>query len=115
MWARYIELILAAWLLASPWLFGGEFATSLACGIVTLVLAGLSFRTRWRRMHLGLLGVAAWLIAGGWLATRAADGAPPSAQNEILVGLVLATFAIVPSDALRPPATWRAQRALDDD
>jgi hypothetical protein len=33
--------------------------------------------------------------------------AAPALQNELLTGLLLAMFAIIPNDAARPPCSWR--------
>jgi hypothetical protein len=53
------------------------------------------------------LPVTAWLIAYG----RIAGGIDPTpaSQNHVLVGLLLAMLAIVPSMCLEPPQAWRAR------
>jgi hypothetical protein len=114
MWARVLELLLAAWLALSPFVLrhprarAGLWADDLACAALVGVLAACSFVPALRRAHLGSLAVAAWLAAWGWWNTR--DGADPFAQNWIVCGLLLGMLAIVPSDALRPPPRWRAFR-----
>jgi hypothetical protein len=114
MWGRWCELLLGLWLLASPWVVPyGEMGTAstLLAGVATLLLAGISFYPRWHQAHLALLAVAAWLTLHGWLLTRGEGADPPGAQNEIIVGLLIATFAIVPSAAMDPPPGWAAAKA----
>lgn len=118
MWARHMELALGLWLLTSPFVFrhasdrSGLWAHDLLIGaaVVSLALA-----THWRplrRAHLVLLPLAVWLMGAGWWAARGAGIHPPAAyQNWILVGLLLAMFAIVPSRASRPPKPWRRRRS----
>jgi len=119
MWARNLELAFGLWLALSPFVFGhpGEAAllwtNDLACAAVIVVLALASYARRWRRVHLGQLVVAAWLIGFGWVSAH--ETATPASQNHILVGLLLAMFAIVPSRASEPPLPWRdAARAGAD-
>lgn len=114
MWARHMELALGLWLAVSPfalryeavetWLWIHDFA--LASLVVTLSLAA-----HWhplRRVHLLLLAAAGWLVGLGWWQTWGSGMHPhPAYQNWILVGLMLAMLAIVPSDASRPPEGWR--------
>lgn len=111
MWARDMELMLGLWLLASPFVFAHRadaphlWAHDLALGAAIAAIALAAHWTPLRRLHLLLLPVATWLIAFGWWATRDALAAAP--QNWIVVGLVLAMFAIVPSCASDPPESWR--------
>lgn len=109
MWGRWCEIAFGLWLLASPWVVPGSTTyrwSCIVCGATAILFAAASFRRRWHLVHLATLGVAAWLMLHGWLGTRG-EGNPPAPQNEILVGLVLATFAIVPSEAFRPSLPWR--------
>jgi len=114
-WARHMELALGAWLLVSPFVLRHTaertflWAHDLAVGALVV---GVALACHWRpleRAHLVLLGVAAWLIGLGWWRTWQSDGIHPDAafQNWLLVGLMLAMFAVVPSDASRPPRPWR--------
>ena len=108
MWARICEMSLGAWMIATPWIFEAGSWIDLAFGVVTVLLAALSFRRTMRRAHLGILLVAVGMIAMGF-AMSTPEEVGPAQQNEIAVGLLLATFAIVPSHASAPPPEWQDQ------
>ena len=103
-------MMLGFWLLASPFVFrfaetdGSSLANDLLCGLVILVFGFLSFWNRTGWAHFLILPVAAWLIIFGYLAGHPA---PPSAQNQIIVGLLLAMFAIIPNKTNEMPEAWR--------
>jgi hypothetical protein len=111
MWPRVCELLIAAWLAASPWVLGHVEGpremwlcdVAAAAGIAFLALA--SFTERGRRLHLLELPIAACLVGFGFLA---AAEPLPNLQSDILTGLVLAMFAIIPSPANEPPRAWRS-------
>lgn len=111
MWPRDLEFSLGAWLLLSPFVFGhadaasGLWATDLVCGTLVVAAALLAYWPRLRYIHLGQLLPALWLIVCGWLGSR--DGFAPGYQNEMVVGLLVAMIAIVPSETDQPPAGWR--------
>lgn len=112
MWARNLELALGLWLALSPFVFAHPqdasflWANDLGCAAALVVLALVSYWPRARRAHLAELVVAVWLVRVGWL--RAWHGpATPASQNQILVGLLVALFAIVPCRASEPPPGWR--------
>jgi hypothetical protein len=113
MWARHMEVALACWLAASPFVFrradaGAEllaFDLGLALAIATLALS--CYAPKLRRAHFLLLPIAAWLSIEGWIEARTSGD--PAAQNHLIVGLTLAMFALVPSDASRPPRSWREE------
>ena len=110
MWARVTAIMLGFWLLASPFVFrfaetdGSSLANDLFCGLVILFFGFLSFWNRTGWAHFLILPVAAWLIIFGYLAGHPA---PPSAQNQIIVGLLLAMFAIIPNKTNEMPEAWR--------
>ena len=112
MWPRAAELLLAAWLAASPWLLpvpaeDANFlrVNSLACAALIALAAMLSFRTTWGKAHLASLALALWLIA---VAFRQPDPPPAAAyQNYVITGLTLLLFAVLPSRAGEPPSGWR--------
>jgi hypothetical protein len=110
-WPRICELLLALWLIASPFVLGraerlAHVRVDVLAGVVVAVLAALSFGARRRRAHLGNVIVAAALAVHGYVLA----GTEPSAaaQNHLLVGLTLLMIAVIPSDASRPPAAWRS-------
>jgi hypothetical protein len=111
MWPRIVEIVIGLWVAASPLVFGHDpnhrllWANDLVCGLAIISLAVVSFWQPLRRAHLGQLLVAGWMIGVGFFA--APPPTPVALQNEILVGMVLAMFAIIPSEANQPPRSWR--------
>jgi len=111
MWPRVVEVMLAAWLAASPFILrlddpaGAEALRAYACAAIVATASCLAYwpptaNARWATVAVGLwLAVRAYLVA--------AHPASPMIQNEFLVGLLLVMFAIVPNDILRPPPSWR--------
>ena len=111
MWPRVIEGMLGCWLLVTPFVFRGttaveDYTTSaLFSGAIVIVMAVLSFWRPARFARFGTLGVSLWLALHGYFAAERPG--PPAAQNEIMIGLTLLLFAIIPNEASRPPAAWR--------
>jgi len=111
MWARVCETMIGCWLLMSPFIFRHSegawalWATDLGAGFATIVLALASYWDPLRRAHLAILAVAFWLVGFG----RFAESPPlsPALQNDILVGLLLMLFAIIPTEASEPPRAWQ--------
>lgn len=109
MWARVVEIMLGFWLMASPFIFrfsatdGGSSVNELSSGLLVAICGLLSFwhRTHWA--HLLILAIALWLIVSGFLAGHPA---PPAAQNEIIVGILLGMLAIIPNRANELPTSW---------
>jgi hypothetical protein len=109
MWPRLLEAALAAWLAASPFVFGATGAArvhDLAVAAVLAALALASFTRRLRMAHLFEVPLALGLIAYGWLRHEAEPTAV--AQNHMLLGLTLLMTAILPTHATRPPPAWEA-------
>lgn len=114
MWARTVEVMLALWLAASPFIFGhspdeaslwwNDFATA----FLILVFSLVSFWGRASHAHLLNVLVGLWLCGFGYV-----NGEPPSpaAQNDLILGLLLLMLAIIPSHATMPPEEWRPQEA----
>ncbi len=111
MWARIIEVMLGCWLAMSPFIFRHSaqdkilWFNDLFAALVVIVLALVSFWPPLRFAHVASLVVALWLIAFGCLASPYPPS--PALQNDIVVGLVLLMFAIVPNKATRPPQSWQ--------
>lgn len=111
MWARVIETMLGCWLALSPFIFRhpvearGWWLNDLTCAFIVVTLALLSLWPPLRHAHLGLIVVALWLMGFGYFA--APHSLPPALQNDLLTGLVLLMLAIIPNEALQPPAAWR--------
>jgi hypothetical protein len=110
MWARHFELALALWLALAPfvfdlegprWVWWSELGSALALGTLAL----LAYHPRARRAHQAELAVALWLLVSGRFLLL--ERAPATAQNEIVVALLVAMLAVVPSRASTPPRAWR--------
>ena len=114
MWARHFEIALGLWLAASVFILAVP-NEELAIWIIDLcaaaLIVGLSLACHWkplRRAHLGVLVIALALILFAFVQPRPL---PRWQQNHLLVGLMLAMFAVVPSRASEPPRPWREQLA----
>lgn len=111
MWPRHMEIAFGLWLAASPFVFRHPADSllgwnDLGCAALLVALATASHAPRLRRIHLLELAVAAWLVGLGWIRAQG-DPSPPTSQNHLVVGLLVAMFAIIPSRASRPPPGWR--------
>lgn len=116
MWARVVEVMLACWLAASPFVFGHDaddralWATDFVGALAVATFALLSFSPKLRRAHLGQLAVAGWLVGTGWV------GSPePAHENHVAVGLLLLMLGIVPSEATKPHPSWRRRWGMEEE
>lgn len=111
MWARVVEIMLGLWLVVSPFVLRHDmdetlpWAVDLTAGTVVVVLALGSFHARLRRLHLLELLVAASLLAFGWLGGGLDP--EPAHRNWVVLALLLAMVAVVPSHAHDPPRAWQ--------
>ena len=116
MWPRVVEVMLGAWLLVSPFVFRGTARVDdyvfvqVAAGAVVITASLLSFWPPAAAARLVTLAAALALTAHGYFA--AARPGPPAAQNEIMVGLTILLFAILPNETNRPPAASRTRPDL---
>lgn len=107
MWPRVVEMMLAAWLSVSPFVFppkaGEEGRTYLeyAAAILMVTLASIACTDRGERLRWGNALIALVLIVMGY---PRGDGA---GQNYLMVGLIVLMTAVIPSRATDPPARWR--------
>lgn len=114
MWARVIEIMLGCWLAVSPFVFRHAadekvlWLNDLFSALAVIMLALISFWRPLRYAHVAIVVVALWLIGFGFWASG--YPAPPALQNDILVGLLLLMFAIIPNEANLPPKAWRRLR-----
>ena len=115
MWPRVVEVMLGAWLVITPFVFRGTegidryAANAVISGTIIIVASLMAF---WRRagwMCYVTLAASLWVAAHGYVA--AVRPGPPAAQNEIMVGLLLLLFAILPNDVNRPPSTAPVPRS----
>lgn len=111
MWARVVEVMLGCWLAISPFIFrhGSEdrvlWVNDLASASAVIVFSIVSFWPPLRLAHVANFLVGLWLIAFGLWALP--YPAPPALQNDIVVGMLLLMFAILPNTASMPPRPWR--------
>jgi hypothetical protein len=111
MWPRVVEIMFGCWLLVTPFVFRTTTAIDDYAGHAVLsgaLIAAASMLGCWpplRHAHLATLSVAAWLTLHGYFS--AARPGPPAAQNEIVVGLIVLLFAILPNEVNQAPRSWR--------
>ena len=115
MWPRVIEVMLGVWLVITPLVFRGTeeieryTANTIATGLIVIAasLAAFAPRAGWTRYVTRV--ASCWLAVHGYLS--AVRPGPPAAQNEIMIGLLLLLFAILPNHVNRPPSTAPAPRS----
>jgi hypothetical protein len=113
MWPRVSEIVLGIWLVLSPFVFGTPsrewacWVADLSAGILTILLALASLLTPLRKAHLAIFVIAIALIGFGYISSPIT----PALQNDLLTGLLLMMFAVVPGEASLPPRTWREYNA----
>lgn len=111
MWARVVEIMLGCWLILSPFIFRHPadqstlWVNDLTCGFAVIVIALISFWHRLEKIHFVILGIAIWLIVFGRFVGGHSD--LPALQNDLVVGILLLMFAIIPNESSRPPRAWR--------
>lgn len=111
MWARVVEVTLGCWLALSPFIFRHDpedrilWINDLLSAAAVVVFAVVSYWSPLRFAHLANFLVGLWLLAFGWWGSS--PPAAPALQNDIVVGILLMMFAILPSEARLPPRPWR--------
>ena len=111
MWPRVLEVAIGAWLLMSPFIFqhtAGADAYNLSQAAAGTAIIVASLLAIWppAAAARGVTALATvWLIVHGYFS--AARPGPPAAQNEIVVGLLLILFVLLPNDINAPPTPWR--------
>ncbi len=107
-WPRVFEVLLGVALAVVPWLVDAPMGLRLhdaVAAIAILSITGWSMAQPERLVHLYNLVVAAWLSGFALLFSRTLHSAV--AQSELLVGLTVALFAIIPSRTMEVPTAWR--------
>lgn len=110
MWARIVEILLGFWLAASIFIVRrvpGDMTgliNDVVCGLAVVAFGCLSFIERAAWLHFLTLAVGLWLIIFGYIAGYPS---PATAQNRIIIGLLLAMFAIIPNRINEMPESWR--------
>ena len=108
-WPRYAELLCAIWLAVSGWFL--EYPEPFVYGVVSITAAAaviifdiLSITLFMRYAYLTILVVATGLLGFAYFVAPAET---QGTQNLICVALFLLMFAILPTEALEPPKSWR--------
>ena len=119
MWSRVVEAMLGCWLLISPLIFREYLAEGppawhdLACGALVILGGLLSYWPPLGLSHLASLLVGGWLVAAAYLY---GFGDPtPTAQNHLILGLLLVMFGVIPNAAAQPPSSWSQSSAQQTD
>lgn len=120
MWPRTVEVMLALWLVVSPFIFDFGGSRSLwiltwGTAVLVFVFSLAAFARRFERAHLGTLVVGLTLAVVAYVLSADMRSAP--LQNLIVLGLCLAMMAVIPSRCDSPPGKWQEfyrQRANED-
>jgi hypothetical protein len=111
LWPRIIEAILGCWLVLAPFVLDYA-ATSptavridMAAGALLIATSLGSMAERFRYARFGTAALACGLIAVAYLTAGQPAGAPQ--QNEMITGLLVLMFSIIPNEANQPPRSWR--------
>jgi hypothetical protein len=97
-------------LIASPFAFSTPLGAivsiyAFVCGAIVVVAGLLSFRELTRHARAVTAAVGLWLAGRSyWTARHPADA---ELQNQLLIGMLLIMFAIIPNEASKPPTSWR--------
>lgn len=105
MWARVCEILLGIWLIISHVLFHVPIGLNFGLAILIILFAALSYIPSINKLHLLQVIPAAVLLAKSYIYPSA--DLPLFMQNDILVGLCLLLFAIIPSHASDHPRSWK--------
>lgn len=111
MWARVIEVMIAIWLILSPFIFRYPsqetflWMNDFICAFSVALCALLSFWHPLRKIHLVTLAIAFYLWALGYIDFP--EKASIASQNSAVIGLLLLMLAIVPSHAEQPSYSWK--------
>ena len=122
MWPRHAEPALGMWLMLSPFIFRHAaddvwlWCNDLVSGFAVISCALLSYLAAASKVHLLNVAIGLWLAAGAFMVPG--DGVTPALQNELIIGVTLMMFAIIPSPSTRPPRAWldhESSRSADPD
>ena len=110
MWARHIESVIAAWL-GFSWLifrYTPDLSTlrinDWICMILIFLFSLLTYKDRFRYLHLLNFLVGSWLISWVIYSGTGIDFGPH--QNYMVAGLLLLMLSLVPSRTKEPPMAW---------
>jgi hypothetical protein len=116
MWPRVVEIMLGAWLVIGPLVFRGtpeleRYTLSMVVsGALVAIASTVAFWSPAAGARCVTLLTSLWLMGHGYFA--AVRPGPPAAQNELLTGLILLLFAVLPNEINRPPEPWRKRLTM---
>jgi hypothetical protein len=108
-------MAIGIWLIVSPWLLpheqpsNGWHFNETVCGIAIILLSTLSFVPRLSKAHLAEIAIGLWFLGSTYFGST--YPVSPLIQSDLLTALFLLNFAIIPSEANRPPRSWRSFNA----
>ena len=110
MWPRTVEFMLAMFLAITPFVFKLDpdqtwmWVNQLVIATLVAAIALASFSRRFPSLHFFNLVTAGWLLIVGYFLT--ATPPPPIAQNNVVLGLLIAMHAPLPNHNHQPPREW---------
>lgn len=114
MWSRVVEIMLGVWLMISPFIFSHPdsqtswWINDLTTGTAIVIFGLFAFWSKTRYAHLLTLVTACWLMFFAYLK---GFGDPPAAmQNNLVTGICLLMFSVIPNEASQPPKSWDEKR-----
>lgn len=111
MWPRAVEVMLAIWLLMSPFVFRytGEqrwlWVATLGAAALVFTFSLAAFKRSLSRLFIGTLVTGTALAVGAYFVPGAQTS--PALQNLIVTGICLGMIGILPGEATAPPRKWR--------
>lgn len=107
MWARIVEVMLAAFLAISSFIFPNSASLWIIDICTSLWIWTCSFASFYpplRKLHLLNLLPIAFLLGVSFFMPDPPP--PPPYQNYVVIALLLLLFVIIPSNAGKPPDAW---------
>ena len=97
-WINYVNVLLAGWLAAAPWLLDYVLPSvrreNIGAAILLLIIAacGIVLRAREHVVAVSALGCGAWILSAPWVIGYAGRN-PVATLNEVWIGFVVTLFA----------------------
>jgi hypothetical protein len=116
MWARLCEMLLGAWLAASPFILPTEgsprwiLMNETVCGALCIAVAAVACLSPRRPWNLLQIPLGLWFASAAYFTSP--SPATANAQNDLLTAFFLLNFAIIPTRTSNPPPEWAAEVSL---
>ena len=110
MWARVVEIMLGCWLALSPFIFRhGDnepllWIVDFSAAVAVITIGMISYWPRVPHLHLLTCLVAIGLCLFGYFGEP--HPVQPALKNDLIVGLLLLMFGLIPNHASRQRADW---------